>query len=295
MKATIQRPGEIVPRRISVTELIGSPLVRRLTHDHGNEFEEDASDKLWAFLGNAAHEVVQKAAGDNAFVEEAIRLPYDGWTISGRPDLFFEDGLLVDIKLTSVWGAVFWDKEPKLDWINQLHLYAYLFRSCGFTVERAQIWMILRDHMASKAGSDNYPPIPFKLIEVAIHSQSQIKKYIDRRLKLHGQGLLAEEIHLVPRCTPEERWEKPTTYAVMKKGRKSAVRVLDSLAGAMAKAISERAPSIMEDPPAFAQGETPTENLPSHWVEIRSGGSMKCKRYCRARFHCPFNEEEPVK
>jgi hypothetical protein len=32
----------------------------------------------------------------------------------------------------------------------------------------------------------------------------------------------------VPPCTPEERWGRPTRFAVMKQGQKRAVRVFDT-------------------------------------------------------------------
>jgi hypothetical protein len=63
----------------------------------------------------------------------------------------------------------------------------------------------------------------------------------------------------IPPCAPTERWDKPATYAVMKPGRKSAVKLFDSIQEA-----NERAAEL---------GST-------YFVENRQGESTKCRHYC---------------
>jgi hypothetical protein len=65
-------------------------------------------------------------------------------------------------------------------------------------------------------------------------------------------------------CTPEERWEGPTRFAVMKQGQKRAVRVFDT----------------REE----AEGNVTKEGL---YVEERTGSSIRCESYCRVSSFCP--------
>ena len=66
-----------------------------------------------------------------------------------------------------------------------------------------------------------------------------------------------------PECTAEERWAKPDTYAVMKKGRKSALRLLPT---------EEKAKEYIGD-----------QNLS---IEFRKGVSTRCEGYCEVSQFC---------
>ncbi|MDD5833777.1 MAG: DUF2188 domain-containing protein, partial [Treponema berlinense] len=68
-------------------------------------------------------------------------------------------------------------------------------------------------------------------------------------------------------CTAEERWADPETYAVMKNGRKSAVRVFTTLIDA-----------------ENCAGELGN----SHYVETRPAVSRKCGKYCLCKDFCSF-------
>ena len=71
----------------------------------------------------------------------------------------------------------------------------------------------------------------------------------------------------IPDCTPEERWLRDEKWAVMKEGRKSAVKLHNS--------------QLM--------AENHLENLPKgHYIEHRPGVNVKCEDYCTAAPHCSF-------
>jgi hypothetical protein len=74
-------------------------------------------------------------------------------------------------------------------------------------------------------------------------------------VKLHLQAM-GEEVP--PICTPEERWATPTTYAVMKQGKKSALKV----------AQSQKEAQIWLE----ANG--------GEWVQERPGEDKRCHNYC---------------
>lgn len=71
----------------------------------------------------------------------------------------------------------------------------------------------------------------------------------------------------IPPCTPKERWDKPTTYAVMKPGNKRATRVMDT---------ADEAEKLAVD---LGKG---------CYVETRTGESVRCAEYCSCCDFCDF-------
>lgn len=86
-------------------------------------------------------------------------------------------------------------------------------------------------------------------------SREEALRYVQERVRLH-RAALCEDVP--PICTPDERWATPTTYAVMKQGRKSALKVCQS---------RKEAQEWMRD----NGGE---------WVQERSGEDKRCLNYC---------------
>ena len=71
----------------------------------------------------------------------------------------------------------------------------------------------------------------------------------------------------IPDCTPEERWERDECWAVMKDGRKSAVKLHTS---------EFSAEQHLSDLPA------------GHYIEHRPGVPVKCEDYCTSASKCSF-------
>jgi hypothetical protein len=92
-------------------------------------------------------------------------------------------------------------------------------------------------------------------------------KYIKDRVLLHQSCIGLKDDDLPP-CAPEEMWEEPTKYAVMKKGRKSAVRVLGSM---------EDAEKYMEDKGLSTK---------IHSITVRPGSRKRCDSYCNVNQWC---------
>ena len=74
-------------------------------------------------------------------------------------------------------------------------------------------------------------------------------------------------------CTPEERWSTPTKYAVMKEGRKTAVKVC---------ATEEEAQSFIDDL---------EKDKDKHTIEVRPGIDKKCEDYCPCYKFCSYYKE----
>lgn len=251
-----------LPDRISVTQLIQPPQMRRLCFLHDDEIEEDAMDRIWAIFGTAVHVVLDKAAIDNAFTEETLTTECLGWTVTGRPDLYDAGDVLSDYKCTSAYSLILGDK---VEWEQQLNLYRILYARHSLYAKKLQIVAILRDWSASKArqGGD-YPAQPVQVVNVPMWPMDHAENFLATRVALH-QGAMKDEY---PPCTPTERWEKPTKWAVYKNQNKRADRVFEAAGDAEGRAME-----------LAAAGQKAR-------IEVRPGESTRCASYCRARPFC---------
>jgi len=105
------------------------------------------------------------------------------------------------------------------------------------------------------------------MLPVKLWTQEEVRSYISARVQLHQEAERLSDADL-PICTPQDRWEKPTTYAVKVKGQKRAQRVLGGMADAEAWAA---------------------ENMKKEFeIETRPGESVRCMSYCDCNNYCSF-------
>jgi hypothetical protein len=242
--------------RLSVTSLIDSPQILKLKKLHWEELEQDVSERLWALLGTLTHGVLESNAPTNSLNEESLSMEIDGVMITGRPDLYYQEQVH-DYKVTSVWSFM---HGVKKEWERQLNIYAAMYRHLGFKVNSLSIHAILRDFSKGKSLSDkNYPVIPFQEVSVNLWTEEEALDYIRKRLVYH---------QVVNHCTDEERWKREDKFAIMKEGRKSAVRVF----------------GIEEDCQTFLK-----ENPQKGKIEIvkRIGAYVRCPDFCMVNKFCP--------
>lgn len=250
------------PMRMSVTDLIGSPLARSLKHKFYDQIEADVEDMTWAMLGTAFHMLMDKHAPDSAHSEKKIEFVIGGYTLVGIPDVH-QDGTLDDYKTTSVFSFKLGEKK---DWERQLNVYTYMLaKGSDIEIKKLRIIAILRDWMKSKAKTDReYPKHPLIAVDIPMWPLEYTEMYIRDRLEIHKT--LAE-------CTPEERWQRPTVYAVKKKGVKTSKRNL----------------STMEEAEAWMIKNTPEKDSKLYSIEVRPGEDTKCLDYCSVAKWCPCN------
>ena len=241
---------------ISVTRLIDSPLVRHLRNLHHDDIEEDVSDRIWALFGQVVHTILERA-NTTGMVEQRLYATVEGKTISGQFD-HLENGILTDWKLTSVWSVVY----GKTEWGKQLNVLAYLCRLKGLEVRQLQIIAMMRDWQKSKVEAEgNYPKTQVITIPIEMWQPERQEEYIKERLVAHYS--------YQPSCSDEERWKKDDTWAVMKKGRKSALRVLASEPEAVEWKEANGGDDIVKRPGSFT----------------------RCESYCNVRQWCPNYQE----
>lgn len=226
---------------------------------HASEIEEDVSEMIWALLGTACHYILHKADTAETLTEQYLSADIAGEKVTGTADLYHA-GVITDYKVTSVWSVIY--KSSFADWEAQLNMYAFLYRKAGFPVNKLEIVTILRDWQKSKSHEDTYPPIQVQSIDIPLWTAEQQEAYLTEciaRLQEHRQTVDVD----LPECTPAELWQEADKYAVMKKGRKSALRLLDSEAEAQAWMANNGGDTIVK----------------------RTGKPKRCE-YCRARDFC---------
>lgn len=253
-----QRVGDI-----SVTELVQPPQKLELTRQHDHEIEEDASDRMWMLDGSAMHVVLERVGVDNALQEERLTVDVEGWTVSGKPDLYEADGTLWDYKKTSVWSFMLGEKA---DWEAQLNLYALLLHEHGFSVTRLMILAALRDWNKAQRGQNGYPEAGGLAKEVRLWPVLSQRVYLEERVRLHQ---LARNDQHWDHCTPEERWARPDNWAVIK-GSGNAKGVFGD---------GTKRGGGEEEAYAFADEKGGD-------VEFRPGKSVRCEDYCGAAPWC---------
>ena len=170
---------------------------------------------------------------------------------------------LWDFKLTSVWSFIL---GGRIEWAQQLQMYAWLYHKHGFTIKKMKNLLVFRDYSQSeKLRMKDYPEAEAEVLECEPLPPLEVEGFIEERMRLHqAADKLADDD--IPFCTPEERWEKPTTYAVMKPGGKRATRVFDT---------EPEAKELVKDNPTWGIVERP-------------GQCIRCERYCKVNKWCNF-------
>lgn len=237
-----------------------------LQERHWDEFTVDAADSVWATFGTAVHAIMEKYEDGN-FHEEKFDIAVSKSRVTGVVDSYdMERGIINDWKTASVYKIM---KGDFSDWYKQGMTYAWLLKQNGLDVRRCRFIALLKDHSMTKAETDNtYPQSPVFTYEFEITPEEleQTGARITAKVKDIEAAELMSDDDIEP-CTPEERWADPEKYAVMKNGRKSAVRVFDTLIDA-----------------ENCAGELGN----SHYVETRPAVSRKCGKYCLCKDFCNF-------
>jgi hypothetical protein len=251
----------------SVTEIISAPRVQILRRKHWNEMTEDVADTLWRMLGTALHSVAERSQVENHTSEERLFVDVDGITLSGAIDLQREeDGAIeiTDYKFTSVYSL----KSIKPEWEQQQNIYAWLVEKVkGQKVSGIRICAILRDWTRREAdNSATYPQAPIQVVDIPLWGAEKTEQYVKERVELHRQAKVSADWgDDLPLCSDEDRWVRPTVFAVKKEGGKRAIKLFE----------------IKSDAEALAK------DTPKGYVEERVGESVRCtQNYCGVNQWC---------
>lgn len=251
----------------SVTELLSPPHEQNLKKIHFDDITEDASERVWSLFGNLTHTLLEKSCEPDDIVEKrffrSFRVNGTDYRVSGQVDLLepLDPGYrLSDWKTTSVWNVVNGDYS---EWEAQLNILRYLV-SCEHPKEmkEIQIVVIMRDWRTGESlRNPDYPPHPIKKIEFPIWTLKQVEDFVADKISYRVQ-FPEDDV-----CTPDERWQTPTQFAVMSKGRKSAHRLCETI---------DEAEVWME------------ENKKGDRIEKRISEPKRCLNYCSVAQFCSY-------
>jgi hypothetical protein len=255
---------------ISATTLLQGVKQILLTERHWDELTDDAADRIWATWGTAVHALLEHE-GEHDFTEESMAYELAGLTVTGKIDNYdMKSGVITDYKTASTWKVVYQNFE---DWRRQGLIYAWLLTKNGFPAHTCRFIALLKDHSKTDAARNSqYPQSPVYVHKffVTPADLKEIEAFITAKLADYTRNRDRAD-DAIPPCSPEERWDKPEKYAVMKPGRKSAVRVLDTILEA--KALEARLGA-------------------GHFVETRPGTHVRCQDYCVCCKFCTFYRDE---
>ena len=269
--SAVERDYEYKDKRYSATAVMKGVREAILQRRHDSEIECDAADMVWAIFGTAVHSILEQGEGTSSQVKETkLVVPMqNGYALSGVFDLYDEEtGTVTDYKTASVWKVKFGEFD---DWRTQTLIYCWMLRQLGHEASRGDVVALLKDHSKTKAKIGEHPPTPvFKIgWDFSDGDFDDIGRWLEARFEEieRCEGLPDEEL---PLCSDDERWHKPGKYAVMKKGRKSAVKLYDDKDEAEVRAEIEGS---------------------GYYVESRPGEDRKCAEYCSAAPFCSHYRE----
>ena len=237
---------------ITVTELVASPQMRLLKQRH--EYAADPADLIWRSFGTALHTMLELRSEPAAIAEQQLVADFDvslpggaarRVRLGGTADHYSPDaagGTITNYKTASVYKACLLQKKGSsaaLDWTAAENCYAYLLRRYGFTVEKIQLCLILKDwsirerdrrgasffcsacnryhlrgnavghkhlEFADPARDRWYPPSQVFVFELPVWGQETAERYIRQRLELHLAAEARSDKEL-PACSDVENWK----------------------------------------------------------------------------------------
>lgn len=243
----------------TTTQLSKPSRIVALEKIHGDEIEEDVSDRIYALMGKLGHAILEHS-GTADIIEKRLYTEIDGKILSGQVDVV--DGtVLEDYKFCSIY--VF-KEGVKKEWQAQASVNSYLCAKNGITITEARYIAIYRDFSLPKSKIDpDHPRQQVQVFPVSLWSMEETERWIKERIQSHENALKS-----LPECTEEERWARNPKWAVMKKGGKRAVKLYDEEIPAERHAASES----------------------GLHVEYRPGVSTRCQYYCPCLPFCDFGK-----
>jgi hypothetical protein len=229
--------------------------------------------ELLADLRLELAQVPQDPSPIRVFAEERWERTILGWRVACRVDhLALDDelGALTDYKTAAVYPVKQYieDGVPKEEWVAQVNIQHYLapdhIRDEITRLGRLRIVALIRDWRLSEKRKEglSYPPWQVHTIELPMWGVEKTRAYLEERVAIHQAAQLSYAHNgTLPECTLEERWEKPTKWAV--------VKTTKSLKNHLTREAAEQHATRL-----------------GYRVEIRPGEVTRCELYCSVRSIC---------
>lgn len=262
---------KVVQDQYSCTTILKGVCEIILSRRHADEITEDVSDRVWAIFGTAVHKILEQGKETAEQIKEgSVKVPVGKYTLTGIFDLYDDaTGTVTDYKTAA---TIKYQKGEFEDYRQQTLIYCWMLRQYGFDAHRAEIVMILRDWVKSKAKFDaEYPQTQVQKVSFEFTDEDfkQIETFINAKFDAIDEAQALPDGELVP-CDESERWHRPDTWAVVKDGNKKAYRVLSS------------------EHEAQEMAESLSSGDKRYHIEHRPGEDAKCEGYCAVKQWCPL-------
>ena len=264
----MSHPYKPDPTHISTTDLVAPPLIRTLRIDHWDELISDVKDKFKMFHGIAWDEFCKKHCRW-ALTKIRIEIPLEGFLLVCKPDYYHVlDYVLADFKEKSIWNIKNFDSKNifNAENIAQVNVYDWAMAwKTDLRIDKLQLHIYGRDwrFVEKLRYGREYPDIEFDVIDIDRWSNKEQGDYIDAQIKQYIKDPYRE-------CTDKEKGKKPDTWAVKKKGNKTAQ------GGKVCNSETEAKQWIQAHP-----GKT--------WeIEFRKGECSRCEKYCQVAPYCKY-------
>ena len=257
----------------SATQLIRPSYQVALQQQHQEDIVEDAADMLWAMYGTAVHYIIERGAGPNDLVEERLYGEISGVTISAQLDHYGRDTQRIsDWKLTSAYKVKKAIVEQDFDdWEQQLNIQAWLAKINGYEVSELFIGAMIRDWRPSDKAKDPKYPDQIEYIQIPMWTFEEQEEFVAQRIA----AMLSPQP-----CSPEERWQGDTKYALIKEGATRALKVSDDHNDLLVWCLEK---GHIDD-----HGNWANQKLS---IETREGPNRRCEGYCNVAQFCDYYRE----
>lgn len=267
--AVTENERTIDPKSFSVTELIQPTWISWLKRKYP-DYVEDVSMKVSAALGTGFHLLMERQDTDGVHEYPAKHTFEDGRTLVGRIDRLSKDFLEITDYKTCKYAKI--GRKDFDDWDRQGKCYAWLvWKSCAIKPRKFVVVALVTDYSITKAerelGRSEYAPVVRREIELTDADYDETEAWILSRMD-------AIDAKTHSPCTPEEKWAKPTIWAV--KPKKSNVRALKLFS------VKEEAERYVKD--------SGREDLD---IEERRGENTRCLWWCPMSSFC-LKEKEKI-
>ena len=263
---------------VNVTSFIGPPQLTSLKKKYKDQIVVDASDQLYASMGNIIHSVLEGYGqrNDNVIVEEFLYTEDRGVTWGGHIDLREpspEGHIISDYKTAATYKvAKTLAGDHDGQWECQLNCYAQLVRRNHPDIKIAGIQTVcfLRDWSKVKAADNpEYPQAGVVVVPLSLWSEQEAEVYIDERLALwQDQEQRMDLGDPSISCTDEERWKKPDKWRVIFTKSGTTKRVFDNEEMAQDFVAQEKDGAKKFD------------------IQVTRGLPLRCTYYCEAAPFC---------
>jgi hypothetical protein len=253
----------------SATEILNDPKLIHLRNRHDSKITVDVVDQLFALMGQSTHYVLDAQDNKDALTEESMLIEVDGIKLSGRAD-YYEDEILDDYKLTSLWTIVYGSRIK--EWTEQLNIYAYMFYKYGFKVSKIRVIALLRDWSKTNAlRITGCPDSQVEVVDLELWDFEKTEQFIKERLA-EIQKYKDTPDDEIPPCSIENRWKTDDKWAVIKDGNKKATKVCDTEAEAVEYVEKKKV-------------DKPKEK---YNIDFRKGIDKRCHDYCEVNQYCNY-------